>query len=97
MTIEVDEEPATKASEESILVCRARHNGDLLPGAVINNECIVSLARQVAKYKRYDVLRNVEGSARLQWRHWTRFNGRPYGAVAADNLGYIARRCVHLP
>ncbi|KAF4518014.1 hypothetical protein B566_EDAN009247, partial [Ephemera danica] len=90
--MEVDEEGPLGHGEESILVCRARHNGDLLPGALIRDECMVSLARQVARYKRYDVLRNVEGSSRLQWRHWTRFNGIPAGAVSADGQGYVARR-----
>lgn len=76
----------------SVLVCRARHNGDLLPGALVGDKCLVSLAKQVMQVKRYDVLRNLEGAGRLQWRKWTRFNGRPFGAVAADGLAYVARR-----
>jgi len=93
---EVDEELLKDRDEHPVLLCRARHNGIMLAGALIDGKCFVSLAKEVKGYDRYDVLRNVQNAARLQWRQWDQFNGRPYGAVSAADDGkiYIARRQV---
>jgi len=93
---EVDEELLDDSDEHSVLLCRARHNGIVLAGAVVDGKCLVSLAKEVKGYERYDVLRNVQNAARLQWRQWNQYNGRPFGAVSVADDGkiYIARRQV---
>lgn len=76
-----------------IFICRAFHNGIPVTGGLIEGEkrCLVSLSGTVHPYDRYDLLENVENSARLVWVFWDKFHPEPVGTIATDRTLYIAR------
>lgn len=46
-------------------------------------------------YPQYQVLVNVDGSARLEWADWRQFTALPPGAVNVANDVYVARDSVN--
>lgn len=81
--------------QRSIYVCRASHNGVPVAGKQIEGEkrCTVTYLGNVVSYERYDLLENVDKSARLRWQEWNKFHRLPIGAVAAEKK-YVARHVV---
>lgn len=70
--------------QNKIFVCRARVNGNWVPGALFEYIpiCIVSLVK-VSEQHHYEVLQNVDQAARLIWKDWERSIGIPDLAISA--------------
>lgn len=55
--------------------------------------CRVSAQGEVKEYSKYEILENIEGSARLTWVRWDKFSPVvPAGAVLGGKDLIIARR-----
>lgn len=78
--------------QKPMYVCRVRHNGVYVAGSQLKGEkhCTVTFLQAVKKYENYDLLENVEKSARLIWRRWGKSDLLPAGAVLTDTF-YVAR------
>ncbi|XP_074113190.1 beta-pore-forming protein unzipped isoform X2 [Cotesia typhae] len=87
------QDPMTK--ERAMFVCRVYHGGIWVAGSQIQgqNRCTVTLLGNFHSYERYELLENVENSARLSWIPWDKFHKIPTGAVAADTM-FVARHVV---
>ena len=71
------------------------HNGVPVPGRQIEGEknCTITYLGNVVSYARFDLLENVENSARLSWVSWDHFHQTPLGAVSTEK-NYVARYVV---
>ncbi|XP_057327320.1 protein unzipped [Microplitis mediator] len=81
--------------ERALYVCRVYHGGIWVAGSQIEgqNRCTVTSLGNFYSYERYELLENVENSARLSWLPWDKFRKIPAGAVAADTM-FVARHPV---
>jgi len=66
-------------------VCRAEHHGALLVGQTteLGSYCVVGFVNRLYKKRHFELLVNVDRSARLEWRPYSRYAGVPEGSVAA--------------
>jgi len=78
---------------ESLFVCRSPSGGgdSSRPGQLSWKGCLVVTGDTSNVYPHYQVLVNVDGSARLEWADWKQFTALPPGAVNVANDVYVAR------
>ncbi len=78
---------------ESMFVCRSPGGGGDLSraGQLSWDGCSVAESGSTKVYKTYQVLVNVDGSARLEWKDWRQFEALPQGAINVANDVYVAR------
>ena len=76
---------------ESLFVCRTG-GGDLSrPGQLDWKGCRVVTGETSEVLLHYQVLVNMDGSARLEWQDWKQFTALPPGAVNVASDIYVAR------
>jgi hypothetical protein len=80
-------------STESLFVCRSPGGGGDISraGQLSWQGCAAVMGATTQVYKHYQVLVNVDGSARLEWQDWKQFTALPQGAVNVANDVYVAR------
>uniref|UniRef100_A0ABD2WAD1 Uncharacterized protein n=1 Tax=Trichogramma kaykai TaxID=54128 RepID=A0ABD2WAD1_9HYME len=84
--------PLDITKRKLIFVCRASHNGIQVTGNLVYGSkfCVVTHLSQVGQYKKFQLLENIEGAARMIWVHWDDYSLPPPGSVTTDKY-FIAR------
>ena len=77
------------------VVCRGRHHGSDLVGVTDFGRCKVGFSNRLVSLNTFEVLTEVPGAVKLQWKPFTRFSAPPRGTVAGvdgEQPVYVARR-----
>jgi len=77
------------------VVCRGYKQGVQVSGATSHGRCQVGMSGRMVILTSYEVLTQVQGASRLEWRLWQRFSAVPQGTVAGVEGGepvFVARR-----
>ena len=87
-------ENAVPSGTGSGVVCRGRQHGTNVAGSTEFGRCKVGFSNRLVTLTTFDVLTEVPGAAKLEWRPFTRFSAPPKGSVAGvegDTAVFIAR------
>lgn len=71
------------------VICRAKYHGTKLVGTAERGACKVGFTSRLYPVHRYEVLTNVDGSARLSWVSFNKYGEVPQGAVAGVDEGGV--------
>ncbi|CAH0556536.1 unnamed protein product [Brassicogethes aeneus] len=95
-SVSYDDTSDESVSTKPVYICRAKANGIWVTGQLRldKNVCIVSHYNHVNEEKNFEILINIENSARLSWVYRDKYTLNPQGAVCSDEQHtlFIARR-----
>ncbi len=85
---------ASGTGDASNLICRSDHHGAaaVLGYTSSSGYCAVAFLGRVHRKRKFEVLINGAGAARLEWRQYSKFGQVPEGAVAVGDDAFIGRR-----
>ncbi|XP_050302082.1 protein unzipped [Anthonomus grandis grandis] len=80
-----DDNDILKSHQEPIYICRAKLTGIWVTGQLRPNKraCVATLYRKVESFKQFEVLYNIDHSARLSWVSKDKYTNIPQGAITS--------------
>lgn len=81
-------------NQHPVYICRATVTGVWVTGQLRpqNHVCIVSLYKKVEEYHQFEVLVNIDNSARLSWKGKNKYTNIPQGAVTTGESRILVAR-----